>query len=72
MSKNKNYLITVEGGRNNIGGCDLHILKSSFIISAVDIESAMEKLWKEEDPTIFHFGHRSDYTIISNIKEIPL
>jgi hypothetical protein len=74
--KNRKFLITIESGKNNIGGCTLHIMRGSVIINAKSIDDARDNfqtIFKTEhlySYKLLHFGHEPDWQIITDIKEV--
>lgn len=67
--KTKKYLVLIESGKNNIGGCNLHILKMAIIVNAASSDEAITKAREGNHPR--HYGHSGDYITIIDIKEIP-
>lgn len=67
----KGYLVVVEGGKNNIGGCALHIVRRCELVHANGPGEAIVKAIKNGQTFISHFGGPSDYVTAIDIKEMP-
>lgn len=71
----KKYLVIIESGLNNIGGCQLHIMRASKIIEAISFDKAAEIALSKNKHGIpflptFHYGHSPDYATVIDIKQL--